>query len=62
MTERRRDQRVWDSLVFTISERTGVARADVEKVLDAECAFWNERVPLRQAVLESLLNDEDEED
>lgn len=44
---------VWDSLVSHISEHTGIASADIEKVLDAECAYWNERKPLRQAVLNS---------
>ena len=55
-------QRVWDMLVAHIGEHTGVARTDIEKVLDAECAFWNKRIPLRKAVLDSYDTlDEDDE-
>ena len=51
--DRNRASHIWNHLVAVIGEKTGLSRADIQAVLDAECAFWNERPGLRDAVLDS---------
>jgi hypothetical protein len=51
-----RDDDIWDRMLLWTSERTGVSRADIEKVVETTSEFW-----MRHAGLsEQFMSDEDD--
>lgn len=50
-----RDDDIWERMLVWTSERTGVSRADIDKVVSASSAFWATHFGLA----EMFMSDED---
>ena len=51
-----RDDDIWATMLAWVSERSGVAQADINKVLEYHSQFWMARAGLA----ELFMSDEDE--